>query len=91
MTKTRKAPAKRVRFTYHEPEAREVYVAGTFNDWNPCRDSLKRSPRGWTLTKALRPGIYEYRFIVDGIWRDDPSCPARRSNPFGGENCVLEV
>lgn len=91
MTKTGKSPVKRVRFNYYAPQAGLVCVAGAFNGWDPRRDPMKKGPRGWTLTKTLRSGTYEYRFVVDGIWRDDPSCPTRRPNPFGGENCVLEV
>jgi len=37
------------------------------------------------------PGRYEYRFVVDGQWRDDPACTERVPNGFGSENCVLRV
>jgi hypothetical protein len=39
----------------------------------------------------LSPGEYEYRFLVDGQWKDDPMAKRYVGNPFGGFNCVLEV
>jgi len=83
---------KRVNFTVHAPHAREVAVAGTFNDWDPSSRPLKRAEDGsWTVTFFLAPGKYEYRFVVDGIWTDDPCCTTRCWNRYGGENCILEV
>jgi PAS domain S-box-containing protein len=42
-------------------------------------------------TDYLEPGLYEYRFVVDGVWQNDPQCTGRRENDFGTENCVLIV
>jgi hypothetical protein len=53
---------------------------------------LERQQNGtWSCTVQLSPGTYEYRFIVDGQWVDDPLSPRYVHNPFGGTNCVLEV
>jgi 1,4-alpha-glucan branching enzyme len=83
---------KRVSFRIRAPHAREVSVAGTFNGWDPSARPLKRGPDGgWAVTFFLAPGKYEYRFVVDGIWTDDPSCTSRCRNQYGGENCILEV
>jgi hypothetical protein len=40
---------------------------------------------------ALPPGNHQYRFRVDGEWRDDPAAAVRVPNPFGGENAVRVV
>ena len=86
------APKKRVVFTLEAPEARQVHVTGTFCDWHPGIHALKKGRRGrWRKTLSLPPGRYEYRFLVDGKWCDDPSCIERVPNPFGTENCVLRV
>jgi len=86
------AAGRKTIFSFHAPHAAEVCVAGTFNGWDGHRDPLKKDSKGlWKLAKDLPPGFYEYRFIVDGVWRDDTSCASRRSNPYGGENCILEV
>ena len=87
-----KASTRKVSFSFHAPDAGEVFISGTFNGWDQQRDPLKKSTKGlWKIVKYLEPGVYEYRFVVDGVWRDDASCASRRSNPYGGENCILEV
>ncbi len=45
----------------------------------------------WHLELELPPGTYEYRFVVDGEWGDDPEAARRVANPFGGENAVRVV
>ena len=82
---------RRVTFSFFSPGAKEVYVAGTFNGWDPRKDSFKKHAMGWKAVKYLAPGKYEYLLVVDGIWVDDPSCARRCGNPYGGENCILEV
>lgn len=83
---------KRVYFTLHAPEAGAVYVAGTFNDWDPSARPLKRGKKGvWRTWMNLSPGQYEYRFVVDERWQEDPACGKRIPNDYGGYNSVLEV
>ncbi len=83
---------KRVTFNAHAPNASEVAVAGTFNNWDPSTRPLKGEADGnWKITFYLSPGKYEYRFVVDGIWTDDPCCTNRCLNQYGGENCIVEV
>ncbi|HTZ41373.1 MAG TPA: isoamylase early set domain-containing protein [Syntrophales bacterium] len=91
MKKTGNASARKVIFSLQWPFAREVFVAGTFNDWDPRKDQLKEGANGWKIVKYLDPGIYEYRFVVDGIWVDDPAAVSRRPNRYGCQNCVVEV
>lgn len=92
MNKKKSQTRKRVSFFLFSPSAREVSIAGTFNDWQPEKDRLKHDEAGnWKIVKYLNPGQYEYRFVVDGIWTPDPNCSHRRPNPYGGENCVIEV
>ena len=45
----------------------------------------------WTATVSLPPGKYNYRFIVDNEWRDDPECTLRVANPYGGQDMVRHV
>jgi 1,4-alpha-glucan branching enzyme len=83
---------KRVTFTLNQPEATSVSVAGSFNGWDTEGCRLKRQKDGtWKRTENLPPGPHEYRFVVDGMWRDDPGCEERRPNEFGEENCVITV
>jgi hypothetical protein len=81
-----------VRFEYFDPNAREVFLVGTFNEWRPAADLLVDEGEGkWTLELMLKPGSYEYRFVVDGRWIEDPMSTRFAANPFGGVNSVLEV
>ena len=34
---------------------------------------------------------YECRFVVDGIWTDDPRATQSTTNSYGGRNSVLKV
>lgn len=72
--------------------AKEVYVAGTFNDWHPTATPMAALGDGrWAKELALPPGRYEYRFVVDGEWVDDPTAAESVPNPFGGLNAVLII
>jgi hypothetical protein len=53
---------------------------------------MKKDKKGiWKVAISLAPGRYEYRFVADGNWENDPSCPGCVANEFGGENCVRIV
>ncbi|MBI5691088.1 MAG: glycogen-binding domain-containing protein [Verrucomicrobia bacterium] len=81
-----------VRIGYFNPDAREVFVAGTFNDWDPRETPLARDSFGdWAIELSLPPGEHRYRLIVDGEWRDDPSSQRVEANPFGGYDAVIFV
>lgn len=78
--------------TFFALEAREVAVAGSFNDWHPDATPLRNLGDGeWVVRLMLRSGQYEYRFVVDGQWSDDPRAPQRVVNPYGGLNSILTV
>jgi 1,4-alpha-glucan branching enzyme len=83
---------RRVDFEYYSPEAKSVFLAGTFNGWNTAANPMKRNKEGrWSTFVNLYPGFYEYQFVVDGAWRDDPACKKRHLNKYGGYNSVLVV
>ena len=87
-----KIAKQKVTFTCTAPGAQSVLLAGDFTGWEQSPISLKKLKSGlWTTTVSLAPGRHEYRFLVDGEWRDDPECSIRLPNQFGGENCVCVV
>ena len=92
-SKPAEAPARaEITFQLEVPQAEQVCVAGSFNEWDPMANLLGYDEDGrWGCTLALDPGEYEYRFVVDGEWFDDPENLVRRPNGFGTENCVLVV
>lgn len=84
--------AHAIRFGHFDPAAREVFLAGSFNDWQPRAQPLQKQSDGqWTTEVLLKPGEYEYRLVVDGRWQDDPLAPRFIANPFGSLNSVMKV
>lgn len=81
---------KRCEFRIMAPEAREVFLSGTFNGWSETLDPMKRDEKGiWKKVKMLTPGRYEYKFIVDGMWILDPHCGETVANEHGtGNSCI---
>ncbi len=71
--------------------AKEVVLAGTFNEWNETALQMEKTKEGWYLPVSLAPGRYEYKFIVDGDWIHDPSNPNRVKNEFETLNSVLRI
>lgn len=80
-------------FSYYGPEAKSVRVGGNFNEWNPSDEFLmERDEYGmWTKNIFLKPGTYQYKFIVDGEWVEDQSNSNYINNAYGGNNSVLEI
>ena len=90
-TKT-KILTKKVQFEILAPAAQEVYLAGDFNNWDASSNPMKKDKKGiWKITLSLKPGTYEYRFLVDGNWENDPACCDSVPNEFGSQNCVRIV
>jgi chromosome partitioning protein len=82
-----------VRFSVYAPKARNVQVAGDFNDWNPG-DGALLDPDGegvWSRVIRLEPGRYQYRYRIDGQWGTDPHNPESIETPFGVVNSVVEL
>lgn len=70
----------------------QVQLAGDFNNWEPDQDVITRTAAGMVeKVLVLKPGVYQYRLIVDGRWQDDASNPDRSPNLVGGCNSLLRV
>ena len=82
---------RKVAFSVTAPHAHEAAVAGTFNDWQPQPLKAAAAEGLFSLTVLLTPGEYEYRFVVDGQWCSDASCPESVPNPFGASNSLVRV
>lgn len=79
-------------FTLNAPEAAAAFLAGDFTQWKQDPVLMKRSKAGvWKTTVNLKPGTYHYRFLVDGEWRDDPTCKLHAPNPFGTQDAIRVV
>jgi nucleotide-binding universal stress UspA family protein len=85
-------PTRLVELVASFPGAKSVRIAGTFNDWHPqVTEMINVGGDRWAKALSLPPGRYEYRFVVDGQWRDDPTASDKVANPFGTSNAVLNV
>lgn len=95
-TKSRRRGGTRARNPVHleiyQPDAIDVCVAGSFNDWQPHATPLVPLGNGrWGKELTLPVGRYEYRFVVDGAWMSDPHAEESAPNPFGTTNSVLTI
>jgi len=81
---------RRVTFSLEVPSAAEVILTGDFNNWNSKKHPMKNDGNGnWNKTVMLEPGKYEYKFLIDGNWKEDPGNQQTCSNRFGTLNSVL--
>jgi 1,4-alpha-glucan branching enzyme len=79
-------------FTFTDPHAKTVFVAGPFNNWDPTANPLKKNEAGlWSTTIALKPGKQLYKFVVDGDWRVDPKNPDSEDDGSGNLNSIKTV
>jgi 5'-AMP-activated protein kinase, regulatory beta subunit len=67
----------------------DVKLEGSFDNWTQ-RHAMQQSGKDSTLVKLLPPGMYQYKFIVEGQWRHDPNLPCMYDDQ-GNINNVVEV
>ena len=76
----------------YQPQASDVCVAGSFNNWKPEATPLVPLGNGrWAKELTLPEGKYEYRLVVDGQWIADPNAQESIPNPYGSTNSVLRI
>ena len=71
----------------------KVFVAGTFNNWDPTSKPMKAAAADgrYRAVLMLPPGHYEYKFVIDGDWRIDVGNPRWSPNDAGTLNSVINV
>ena len=72
-------------------DAKDVYLTGNFNNWNPRELPMRKGPLGWTIRLYLAEGTFRYKFVVDGKWYEDPANAQRMPDGHKGFNSVLEL
>jgi Glycogen recognition site of AMP-activated protein kinase len=73
------------------PDAKQVYLAGYFNNWNPEGIKMRKIADGWEYDLSLKPGRYEYKFVIDSNWIHDPANKDSVINEHGTFNSVLHI
>jgi len=83
----------RIVLRYYDPIAQDVQIAGDFSNWEPVEDIMVKQNENkiWKGTVQLEPGKYQYKFIVDGEWKIDPSNPEVTTSDMGVCNSLLIV
>ncbi len=79
------------RFSYSPPTSgyHQVGLAGDFSEWQIL--VMENIGGNYVLNLDIAPGIYAYKFIVDGNWIADPNCTECAEDPFGGVHSLLVV
>ena len=72
-------------------DAREVFVTGSFNDWEEKKLAMTQTAKGWEFPILLERGTHTYKFIVDGAWMADPANEVKSPDGFEGHNSVLNL
>jgi AMP-activated protein kinase-like protein len=74
---------------------RKIYLAGNFNNWNPSdAQYLMKDEDGdgmYSITVKLAPGTYQYKYVIEGKWTQDPYGPGEAPDGFGGRNSQFDV
>lgn len=91
-SKSSKSPTSRAItcFEFIHPNAREVFLAGSFSDWAPL-PMISLEPGRWVKQLTVPPGRHEYHFVADGEWAEDPTASEFVVKRPGGRNAVLIV
>jgi 1,4-alpha-glucan branching enzyme len=85
--------AKRIIFEVAANPNSEVYLAGSFNNWDPKRHQMKdtRGKGKYAITLMLPKGEHEYKYVINGNWVVDPECQDWVRNSLGTLNSVKKV
>lgn len=87
-------PVCKVTFSTHAKEAESVAVVGDFNNWEPKNGELKKLKSGIFkgTFEVPKDGAYEFRYIVDGNYKNESEADRYQWNDYAGaENSVVEI
>lgn len=71
--------------------AKVVSLAGNFNNWSSTETFMARDGDGWICRVDLKPGKYQYKFLVDGNWVNDAENPNTQTDANGNINSTLTI
>ncbi|MFA5114164.1 MAG: isoamylase early set domain-containing protein [Candidatus Margulisiibacteriota bacterium] len=87
------ARKKKVTFKFAAPrEVHDVKLCGNFTNWQEGAIVMKHAKSGeWQAQLSLEPGEYQYKFVADGAWLNDPAADQQIGNDQGTTNSVRFV
>lgn len=67
-------------------------LVGDFNRWSRHANPMTPGADGrWRTTLLLPPGRYEFKFLVDGKWREAAGGERAVRNRFGTLNNIVDI
>jgi len=78
-------------FKFRAQEAKQVFLAGDFNNWNEQSHAMRRAGEVWSLTLELPPGEHRFKYLVDGFWHNDLEAHKYVPNVWGSDDSVVIV
>lgn len=84
---------QRVTFAIRADPGSTVFLAGSFNSWDPTAKRMtdKNGEGLFTVVIPLTPGEYQYKFVINGTWCADPECADWVQNEHGTLNSIKRV
>ncbi len=91
--KNKSKKKKSVKLTFHTEPEKDIFLAGTFNNWSPKANPMiyNKDSGVYECSLLLPRGEYEYKFIIDNQWSIDPYCRKWHTNSLGTLNSILTV
>jgi hypothetical protein len=80
-------------FNANLPGAKDVLIAGDFNNWSPSDTPMLREGENghFRAIVALPKGRYRYRLLVDGRWTCDPCNEQTELNEAGELTSIVQI
>ncbi len=79
-------------FSFVDPGAQRVCIAGDFNQWSGESHCMTREKGTWSVRVHLHPGRRAYQFVIDDkAWIPDPEASLYEENGFGSQNSIVIV
>jgi hypothetical protein len=73
----------------------QIYLSGNFNEWEKSGAKYQMKDDDgdgvWSITLKLAPGTYQYKYIIDGKWTQDPYGPEEAPDGYGALNSQFQV
>jgi len=89
-----KGRSVRVKFTLPEAAADRASIVGNFNGWDDSKHTMKFNKKAGVFEKEIsfKPGDrLEFRYLVDGQWKNDDSADGYEPSGYLSENCIVEL
>jgi len=78
-----------VEFRFFRPQARQVHLAGDFNNWRERELPMSRLADGYWLARLRLPsGDFKFKYRADGVWFTDFAAFGVEPGQFGLDSVV---